>query len=97
MGKNPFCQTDRDHAASSYPRLISWPPKNRVAGSCGKEVRFAEVSEDSVAEAGEFLQARAAPSKKVLRRCRGARGPQEQVSDKADPFPDQCAKAAPAP
>ena len=28
-----------------------------MAGSCGKEVRFAEVSEDSVAEVGEFLQA----------------------------------------
>jgi hypothetical protein len=41
-----------------------------MACSCGKEVRFAEVSEDSVAEVGEFLQARAAPSKKVSRRLR---------------------------
>ncbi len=67
-----------------------------MAGSCGKEVRFAEVSEDSVAEVGEFLQARAALSKNVIRRCRGAKGPQEQVNDKADPSVDQCAVVAPA-
>ncbi len=41
-----------------------------MAGSCGKEVRFAEVSEDFVAEVGEVLLARAAPSKKVIRRLR---------------------------
>ncbi len=68
-----------------------------MTGSCGEDVRFAEVSEDSVAEVGEFLQAPCRSFQKGDQAMPRSPGAAIAVSDKADRLPDQCAAAAQAP